>query len=48
MVRSCEKYLINEDKWVALPDLNEFKFSTSICLLDNRFLYAFGGIGRME
>jgi N-acetylneuraminic acid mutarotase len=42
----CERYSIQTDTWSALPDLNEAKASSSLCLLNDRYLYCFGGLSR--
>lgn len=42
----CEVYSIQNDKWRRLPDLSEKKCSTSLCILDNKFLYAMGGLSK--
>lgn len=41
---SCERYLVLEDKWKTLPNLNEAKFHSSLCFAnDGQTLYCFGG-----
>ena len=40
----CEKYRIKEDKWVALPPLNQGRFRHGSCFFPNtKEVYAFGG-----
>lgn len=41
----CERYLVHEDKWKNLPNLNEAKFNSSLCFVnDGQTLYCFGGL----
>lgn len=49
LTKKCEKYSIAEDKWNWLPDLNEFKCSNSLCLVDDcKYLYSIGGLSKMD
>lgn len=49
LTKKCERYSVAEDKWYPLPDLNELKCSMSLCAAeDGRYLYAFGGLSKME
>lgn len=41
----CEMYSIEENKWSDIPMLNEAKFSHSLCMFNDEFLFAFGGFG---
>ena len=42
----CERYNVATNTWSPLPDLNEAKASSSLCLMNDRFLYCFGGLSR--
>ena len=42
----CEEYLVEQDKWVKLPSLSEPKFSQSLCVFTDQWLYQFGGSSR--
>jgi Kelch motif len=42
---SCEKYLINCNKWITLPSLQRKKMSNSAAVLGN-YLYSFGGVSK--
>jgi len=42
----CERYNVSENRWIQMPDLNEAKASSSLCLLNQRYLYCFGGLSR--
>lgn len=46
LTAKCERYSVAKDQWTPLPDLNESKASSSLCLLNDRFLYCFGGLSR--
>jgi len=43
----CEKYSINHNKWIEIPETNEKKQDPSICQVNNRFIYIMGG-GKYE
>lgn len=40
----CEAYSILNDHWFELPSLNEAKCSASLCVLDGKLLFCFGGV----
>ena len=40
---SCEKYIIDKNKWEISPSLNEHKMWVTVCPLGGKYLYAFGG-----
>ena len=42
----CEAFNVNTNTWQMLPELNEAKASSSLCLMNDRFLYCFGGLSR--
>ena len=46
--KQCEMYSIQADTWTRLPDLNENKCSTSLCVLNSKALYSFGGLSKFE
>lgn len=42
--RTVERYDIEKDKWLQLKtELNEGRYHSSACLLQDRFIYVFGG-----
>ena len=46
IVRICERYDIDKDKWTQLPKnaaFDEFAIGTSVVATNSRFIYAFGG-----
>ena len=44
LLNRCERFDVISEKWYSdLPQLNEYKFSMTICAVDNRWLYSFGG-----
>lgn len=48
LTRTCEVYSIAKNEWRSLPPLNEEKCSSSLCVLNGRFLYCFGGLSKQE
>ena len=42
-IKECEKYEIGNDNWVTIPPLSEGNDCMSCILLDERFIYVFGG-----
>eukprot|EP00347_Sterkiella_histriomuscorum_P016679 403352271 len=43
--KQCERYIVKDDAWKRLPDLNEPKFSNGLCFFNNgSTLYSFGGL----
>ena len=45
----CERYMVTENKWKTLPDLNESKCNPSLCFFnDGNTLYCFGGLIKTE
>jgi len=43
ILNKCEYYDINKDKWTIFRKLNQKKYDSSASILDNRFIYLFGG-----
>ena len=41
---SCEYYDVINDEWMQFAKLNERKKYTTPSILDNKFIYLFGGI----
>lgn len=42
--KSCERYIVKEDKWKRLPELKEAKMNPSLCFFNNgSTIYCFGG-----
>lgn len=46
LTTKCEKYSVLGNCWSPLPELNEPKASSSACLMNDRYLYCFGGLSR--
>ena len=44
-IRECECYNVSEKQWELLPSLNSARSSPSLCMYNNRYLYAFRGTG---
>jgi len=44
LTRTCEAYSIQANSWRTLPPLNEAKCSVTLCTLNSRYLYCFGGL----
>lgn len=43
--KQCERYIVEQNAWKRLPDLNEAKFSQGLCFFNNgSTLYSFGGL----
>ncbi len=43
--KQCERYIVDQNTWKRLPDLNEAKFSQGLCFFNNgSTLYSFGGL----
>ncbi len=42
-IGTCEKYVIDEDRWVQMPDAREKRQDPSACAVGNRRIYLFGG-----
>ena len=43
--KQCERYIVDQNAWKRLPDLNEAKFSQGLCFFNNgSTLYSFGGL----
>lgn len=47
-IPACEYYSIDKKKWTDSAFLNEKKMWVSVCVVDNRYLYAFGGSTNMK
>jgi hypothetical protein len=41
--KKCEAYNVQTNQWRELPDLNEEKCASSLCVLGGRYLYCIGG-----
>lgn len=46
LTTKCELYSVQDNKWTCLPDLNEAKASSSLCILNDRYLLCLGGLSR--
>ena len=44
LTRTCEAYSLSTNTWRPLPALNEPKCSVTLCTLNGRYLYCFGGL----
>lgn len=45
--KKCERYSLVNDHWVPIASLNEEKSSNTLCILDNKSLYSFGGMSKI-
>jgi hypothetical protein len=43
-----EMYSLDEDRWINLPNLNEPRFSQTLCLFNEELLYSFGGFDEKQ
>jgi hypothetical protein len=41
-------YSVETGHWSMLPELNEAKASSSLCIINETILYCFGGLSRNE
>jgi len=48
LFNKCERYSIRDNQWTQLPNLTEAKASSSLCLLNDRYLYCFGGLQKSD
>lgn len=48
LTRTCEAYNVQNNTWRQLPALNEAKCSVTLCTLNGRYLYCFGGLTKQE
>lgn len=48
LIKKCEYYDIARDQWHQMPSMNEEKCSPSLCVLDGKFLYCFGGLAKHQ
>ena len=48
LTRSCEAFSVQYNSWRELPPLNEPKCSVTLCTLNGRYLYCFGGLTKQE
>lgn len=46
--KKCEVYNVATNTWKELPQLNEEKCSSSLCILGGRYLYCIGGFSRAD
>lgn len=46
--RKCEAYNVTTNTWRELPNLNEEKCSSSLCILGGRYLYCIGGYSKAD
>jgi hypothetical protein len=44
----CEYYCLNTNKWINLPELNEAKASSSLCIMNDKYLFCMGGLSRNQ
>ena len=42
----CEFYNIDTDEWKELPNLPEARFSSSLCIFNDEWLFNFGGFDK--
>ena len=48
LTRTCEAYNVKTNQWRNLPQMNEEKCSSTLCVLNGRYLYCFGGLTKQE
>eukprot|EP00347_Sterkiella_histriomuscorum_P021345 403334310 len=48
ITKKCEKFSIAEKRWIPMPTLQEGRCSSSLTILDNRYLYSIGGISKSD
>jgi hypothetical protein len=48
IMNRCEAYNVDTNLWRELPELNEEKSASSLCLLGGRYLYCVGGFSRVD
>ena len=46
--RKCEAYNVTMNTWRELPQLNEEKCASSLCVLGGRYLYCIGGFSKAD
>ena len=47
-ISACEEYSMDKKKWRDCASLNEKKMWMSVCVVDSRYLYVFGGSTNMK
>jgi hypothetical protein len=47
-IKKCEAYSVQANSWRDLPNLNEEKCASSLCMLKARYLYCFGGFSKAD
>lgn len=48
LTRTCEAYSLKDQRWRNLPPMNEAKCSVTLCTLNGRYLYCFGGLSKQD
>jgi hypothetical protein len=43
-IKRSDKYEIREDTWYTMPELEEEREDVSLCIVEDKFLFAFGNI----
>jgi hypothetical protein len=43
ILQSCERYSVDKDEWICLPDLNVPAMNPSVCVFNEKFIFKFGG-----
>ena len=43
-VKKTSKYCIATDKWESLPSLNDEREDVTLCILEDKYLIAFGNV----
>lgn len=46
--KKAEAYLVSQNSWRELPQLNEEKCASSLCILNGRYLYCIGGFSKPD
>eukprot|EP00826_Nyctotherus_ovalis_P034185 TRINITY_DN2808_c0_g2_i7.p1 TRINITY_DN2808_c0_g2~~TRINITY_DN2808_c0_g2_i7.p1 ORF type:complete len:306 (+),score=89.09 TRINITY_DN2808_c0_g2_i7:167-1084(+) len=47
-IAACEEYVISKNQWTVCASLNEAKMWTTVCPVNGRYLYAFGGSAKLK
>lgn len=43
VLKRCEKYCIKNNKWIEIASMKIEKVGSSVCILNNQFIYIIGG-----
>ena len=40
---ACERFDVLQNKWESIPNLNSVRAGVGLCVVDDKYIYAFGG-----